>query len=311
MGLRQQGMALVMVLWGAMLLTLMAASFAFSMRVETTTVGNYLHRAQALALAEAGVRRATLELLAPRGGEGWQANGVFHDMDFGQGRVRITIYPESAKIDLNRAPGELIHGMFNSLVGDLPDFSKDDAKRVSEAFLEWRGTRAPRRSASTRRQRSAAQRRLAQGPQRTFRSVAELNLIPGMQPEIIQAIAQLVTVHSQMAKIDAATASRRVLLAIPGLDHGRVDQFLAARAALNQSDTGVSQVRPRLPMELLEAGVRHLSRSRVSVFTVDSRATVPGDVSVHVRAVVRLTGQARKPYSVLAWTDTPHSDYLQ
>jgi general secretion pathway protein K len=298
-------MALVMVLWGVTLLTVMAASFAFSVRVETAAVGNYVHRAQARAIAEAGVRRAILELLAPPGSTGWRSRGEFHDIDFGEGRVRIAAAPESANIDLNRAPEELIHGLFDSLVENLPEFSKDDARNLSEAVLDWRGAGTRTRSAVTRRRKSAALRQFRQGSQGGFLSVAELNRVSGMQPEIFRAIEKSVTVYSQTAKIDPASAPRRVLLAIPGLNPDRVGQFVSAREALYRSDDDANKVQPKLPLELLEAGARHLSRSRISVFTVSSQGTVPGGVSVSVTAVVRLTGQAKKPYSILAWSDTP------
>lgn len=300
-------MALVMVLWGATLLTVMAASFALSVRVETTTVGNYLHRAQAQALAEAGVRRAILELLAPPGTTRWRPTGEFHHMNFGEGRVRIAIVPESAKIDLNRAPGVLIHGLFDSLVGDLPGFSKDDARGLSEAVLNWRDAGTRTHSVVPRSRNSRAQRQFEQGRQGGFLNVAELNQISGMRPEIFRAIAESVTVHSRMAKVDAASAPRGVLLAIPGLDRDRVEQFLSAREALYRSDVEANQLQPKLPLELLEAGVRHLSRSRVAIYSVNSQGTVAGGVGVRVRAVVRLTGQAKRPYSILTWSDTQPS----
>ena len=80
-----------------------------------------------------------------------------------------------------------------------------------------------------------------------------------MRQEIFRAIAESVTVHSRMDKVDAASAARRVLLAIPGPDRDHVDQFLAAREVLYRGDAEENQVQPRLPLELLEAGVRYLS----------------------------------------------------
>ena len=109
-----------------------------------------------------------------------------------------------------------------------------------------------------------------------------------------------------MDKVDAASAARRVLLAIPGPDRDHVDQFLAAREVLYRGDAEENQVQPRLPLELLEAGVRYLSRSRVSIYTVNSQGIVAGGASARVRAVVRLTGQGQKPYSTLAWSDAPY-----
>jgi len=302
---RQRGLALILVLWGAALLTIMAASFAFSVRVETTIVSNYMHRAQAQALAEAGVRRAILEMLAPPGPMRWHLNGESHDMRFGEGAVRIAVFPESAKLDLNRSSEALIHGLFGTLVGEIPNFSEEDAARLTEEVDRWRDPEGRTRSADGGQLNSTTRRRLAQRRVGGFLSTSELNQIPGMRPEILRAIADSVTVHSQMAKVDAASATRRVLLAIPGLDSQRVDQFLAAREALYQDDDEARRLQSKLPLELLEAGARHLSRSRISTFTVNARAMMPDGVSATVSAVVRVTGQRSRPYSILAWSDMP------
>ena len=51
----QKGLALVMVLWVSMLLSLLAGSYAFGVRTETRVMADLRGRAEARALAEAAV----------------------------------------------------------------------------------------------------------------------------------------------------------------------------------------------------------------------------------------------------------------
>jgi general secretion pathway protein K len=63
----QHGIALVLVLWTTTLLTVIAASFAFSMRTDTLLAQNLAAAARAQVLADAGVQRALYEMFKPIG----------------------------------------------------------------------------------------------------------------------------------------------------------------------------------------------------------------------------------------------------
>jgi general secretion pathway protein K len=67
---RQRGLALVTVLWVLVLLALIAASFTHTTRTEVNLTRNLIEAARAEALADAGVNRAILGLLAGAGGAG-------------------------------------------------------------------------------------------------------------------------------------------------------------------------------------------------------------------------------------------------
>ena len=59
----ERGFALVMVLWILVLLTLLVVDFAFSTRLETTVVRNYLEEAQSYYLVQAAFHTALAEIL--------------------------------------------------------------------------------------------------------------------------------------------------------------------------------------------------------------------------------------------------------
>ncbi len=62
----ERGIALIAVLWLTVLLTVIASSFAFSMRSEALAARNALSLAQARAAADGAVERTAFELQRPR-----------------------------------------------------------------------------------------------------------------------------------------------------------------------------------------------------------------------------------------------------
>jgi general secretion pathway protein K len=295
---RQRGVALVMVLWGCMLLTVVATSFAFSIRAETTIAGNYLQRARAEALADAGVSRGIVELLMPNSESRRVADGSIKERTLGAAKFTFAITSENGKIDLNGAADVLIHGLFSQLVETIPDLTLDDSRRLAKAVIE---RRKPSRGAQPPQEDEDDPEVPGDGQ---FLTVSELTRIPGITPEIVAALAGSLTVYTRQPKIDAVSAPRQVLLAIPGLEPERVDQFLAARATFfeNKEAPG-SRAQSRPPVQQLAPGARYLSRARASVYTVDAEGIAVGGVRARRQAVIQLTGAPKRPYQILAWRD--------
>ena len=93
-----------------------------------------------------------------------------------------------------------------------------------------------------------------------------------------------------------------MLVGVPGLEVDSVDRFLAARDAWYATDATADGT--RLPIELLSPGARYLSRAGSRVYTVEATGELPGGTRASRRAVVQLTGDARKPYTIVAWFDS-------
>src|SRR5208283_4644955 len=97
----QAGIALVLVLWLTILLTVIASGFAYSMRTEALAARNAIALAQARTLADGAISRATFEMLRPRMvAETWLADGAVHYWNDGDARIAASIVDESGKIDL-------------------------------------------------------------------------------------------------------------------------------------------------------------------------------------------------------------------
>ena len=120
-----------------------------------------------------------------------------------------------------------------------------------------------------------------------------------MTSALLKRLRDVVTVHTRSPQIDPLSASRLVLLALPGVDPAAVEAFLEAREQLSPQDRSARQ----LAMSLLRGAERYLSRSRSRVYTVRAEARSPGGAVAYRQAVVRTTSNPRKPYIVLAWSD--------
>ncbi len=292
------GFALVLVLWGTALLTVIAASFAFSMRTESRLSGNFYARAKAGVLAEAGINRAILALFTNEEEESWRADGTVYDFQFADGRVQVSITSESAKIDLNSAPEALIRGLVRIAAGG-------EAGAVADAILDWRDRDSNPRPGGAEDPDYAAAGLSVEAGDRPFTSIVEIGQVLGVTPELQARLMSMATVHSRTRGIDPASASRDVLLAVPGLDAALVDEFVLARA-----DTEAQGVLP--PVSMLQGARAYLlpvslGRGSRGAFTLHARAEVAGGVRAGRRAVVNMRRSRKQPFVILAWSDEAFS----
>jgi general secretion pathway protein K len=301
---RNRGFALVIVLWAGVLLSVIAASFAFSMRVETRLAGNLVERARAEAIADAGIQRGILALLAAPAERHWVPDGRVYVLPLGEGAMHIRLLSENGKIDLNGAPEALIRGLLARLAEDDELVDADRAAAIASAVLDWRDPDQRVRPGGAEDRDYERGGRPFGSRDGAYLSVAELNQVLGVDAGVFARLEPSVTVYSWAPQVDPMTASRDVLLAVPGLDRGAVDRFIAAREAAYAGAGDSGEAPARLPIELLSPGARYLSRADSRVYTVESTGTLPGGARAGRRAVVQLTGDARKPFSVVAWFDS-------
>lgn len=284
----QAGFALVIVLWVAALLTVIAGSFAYEVRVETMLVRNFLGHAQAGTLAEAGIRLGILSLLSRHASP---VGGDVHEASMPEGKVRFSVTAETGKIDLNRAPDALIRGLAASFGND------GDTASLADAILDWRDADDLRRlhGAEDRDYLLAGRQGGARdGP---FLTVSELSQVLGMSPDMLGRAHRAATIYSGKAKIDPSVATREALEAVPGLNPAAVDHFLVER------DKARSRGQPP-PVQLLGGAQSYLAISKSRIYTVSAEGQTTNGVKAQRSAVVRLTGSRAQPYSVLTWFDS-------
>ncbi len=199
-GERQQGVALVIVIWTMALLALLMVGFLSNVRSQLSIARNDYEQAQARALAEAGISLAILGALEPDPDARWRLDGTVQTLAFAGGIIRASVQNEAGKIDLNRAPEPLLAGLFRTV-----------GVAKAQSTEAW----------------AAAGAATSAEP---FLAVEELRSVPGMSPEIFDRVAPFVTVHSRQAMIDPLSAPIEVLRSIPGVTQAAIDAFVESRS---------------------------------------------------------------------------------
>lgn len=290
--LQQDGMALVIVLWIVALLSVMAGSFAYSMRTETRLVTHTVERAQARALAEAGVMYAITRTLSQSASSDWPVDGSEREWQFGPGLVRIRIIDSGGKIDLNQAN----RGLLESLLV-YAGVAEEERKALLDAIEDWRDPNDLRRLHGAEADDYYAAGRSVGPKNALFESVEELQQVLGMTPQVYRKIARALTVFSSQEGINPAFAPIEVLRIIPGLDADALAQYLATR------EQNAIQGKPLPPLPTESEVAKYISRSSGGAYHITAEATVNTGSRVFVEAVISSGGVGGQPYDLQSWRE--------
>ena len=286
----QSGLALIAVLWLTVLLTVIASSFAFSMRSEILAARNALSLAQARAAADGAIERMVFELQRPRNiPDVWLADGSPHGWQEDEATIVTMAVDESAKIDLNSATDALLTGLLQNVGGQ----EAETAQHIVEAIADWRDPDDLRRpnGAEAGDYRSAGSKYVpANAP---FAVVGELQRVLGMTPALFARIADSLTVYSRRPGINIATASRDVLLAVPGATPEIVDAYLMQR---REALANKLPIPPFPPAQRFATGAAPVWRLR-------AEATMADGVTFVREAVLRPSPDPRRPVVALLWQE--------
>jgi general secretion pathway protein K len=287
---RQQGVALILVIWVSVLLTVIASSFIVERRTETLIVRNSASMARAEAIADAGVHRALYEVYRTNNPtDAWKRDGTPYDWTFDGVPVRVEIRDESAKIDINTASEALLRGLLLSV-----GLADDEAYRLLDAILDWRDPDSLKRPNGAEEPEYRAAGLTYKPANAAFQTIEEIQLVLGMRPEIYRRIAPSITVFSRQAGVNPLLASREVLLAIPGVTTELVDQYIAQREAARAA----GQILPPFPQ------ASGFAASYTMLATIRSEARLDDGTIFTREAVALLRPSPRKPVSFVAWRES-------
>lgn len=283
---KERGVALVLVLWMLMLLSVVANGLAMTARTESRLAANLVAQARAEAAADAAIFKALADLAAPAGDSGrWHSNGLGYLWTFDGMNVRVRIISEAGKIDLNEAPPALLAGLFRAI-----GVARDEADVLADAVVDWRD-RDDFRSLRGAEREEYARAGKNYGPANApFETIEELSLVLGFGDGVFRALREFVTVYSPSGTVAAAVAEPTVLLAIPGASPDLVDAYILQRHAALASGLPPP---PFAPAPGTASGQDYLS-IRAEAYSGDN-------ARFSREAVVRLTGNPSKPFLILAW----------
>jgi len=290
---QQRGVVLVIVLWVITLLTIMAGSFAYSLRIETALASYGLDQARARAMAEAGVAYAMLQVLnPPPEGEDvrWFTDGRVKRWRFGDATLDIQVRDTSGRVDLNRGDRELMRGLF-TVVGGLDEQQADVLLDAVEDFRD--SDDLTRLNGAELSEYEAAGRDF--GPKNAlFESVDELQQVLGVSPDFYQRVAPFLTVYSNQSGINPAVAAPEVLYALPDVDPLLIEQYLQLR------EESIQQALPPPPAPNLGA---HLSQAQGLAYDVGVTVNFESGTVAFVEATVTQGRRADQVYHLLTWRE--------
>lgn len=237
---RCRGLALVLVLWVLLMLTLMATSFVSTVRVEMALDGQFADAVRARAIGRAGIHLVLAGLLADNGATRWQAAGQIYPWFFDGHNVNLILEDEAGKVDLNRATPELLKAVLGLVPMTQGHFSLD------EVLQDWKD---PDQNPLPMGAEDAhyAQAGLAYGARDDMLdSVEELGLMLGVNTRALMSISRWLTVYSRQTGINPKHADPELLRLLPGMTDATLQNYLIQRQEPGQAALAMPQgVEPR------------------------------------------------------------------
>ena len=264
----QRGAALLLVLWLLVLMIGLVGVFALSARTEALQGRTLERNAAARYAAEAGIEVAAYHMQGSAGDARFVPDGRPIEFNYAGHRVQLRIVDESAKVDLNVAPPEILTGLIQALGVDF-----ERARQLSGAIQDWRDGDDLLNPEGGAEDPEYAAAKLPYGcKDRPFETISELRLVLGMDPKLFEKMRPYVTVYSGMARPNPAYAGQPVLQAL-GQDEQTAGRTVQQREA------------PPTP-----GGAGPDLTQGSGTYSISSRATRPDGTRVQIQAAIRIGG---------------------
>ncbi|MGH8025359.1 MAG: general secretion pathway protein GspK [Pseudoxanthomonas sp.] len=280
-GAHERGAALLLVLWLIALLTALIGAFALTARVEALQGKILSGGAQAQEMARAGVEYSLVRLADTEPTTRWLPDGRSYRWSYAGSEVELQIVDETGKVDLNQAGQPLLTALMQALGAE-----REQSGRVAAAIVDWRDPDPLTQvNGGAEDPDYAAAGRPYGAKDAPFETVAEVEQVLGMTPELYARLEPYLTIYSGRGEPDPTYAQGPVLTAM-GLD---------AAAALAQ------RKRPLAP----GAGAAQLVGGGSGTYSIDSRARLDDGRVAVLRTVVR-AGSGSVPgsvYTALRWQE--------
>ena len=284
----RRGMVLVTVLWSISLLSALAMAASVTFRGFAGVMAVERDQVQAEALLTGGLETAASILQTPSDAP---LTEVETTATLSTGAVRVRLNDEGGRIDIGKAPVEVLASMFRS-VGVPVAAAGTLAQRIVER-------RSPGNAASPdnggRPSNQAPQQSITNQP---FADLGQLHSVRGMEPEWIAAIAPLTTVFGDQT-VNPLTAPQAVIAALPGVDAQRAAAFIKAR---RDSPSDADRL-----VRALGPAQQYLAVKPQRVASVDLTAELMSGYATTAHAVIVVLPQDSQPYRVLIWTPLPYA----
>ncbi len=283
---RQRGLALVVVLWAAILLALIAGGVARLSRADLNLARNLVEATKAELAADSALWTAVYTIVNG-GPSAWPPDGTVYAWRFGEAEVRVRVTDELGRIDINAAPPELLAALFVA-AGTEPE----EATGLADAVVEFRdqGIEDPD---------ILRTERLPEDQVAAFALTDGLAQVPGMPPELQNRIADAITVYTGQARPRRGVTSPLVLAATEG-------SVLAEDEPADEANLPATVETPTLggsPVVLGEPAEPTRGSSRL--IHIEAEALSDGGSHFSREAVIALERRGVRPYRLRLWRRGP------
>lgn len=249
-GLRgKAGFALLAVIWGTGVISLLVVSFMSTGRLRLQTASNIAGATQASYIAEGVINQAAMTLLGERDLVAQQAETTVRDgrpeyCVLAGAAIAFSIEDESGKVDLNAAPQPLLQAMLMGLGLD-----KKTADNVANSIIAFRTTPGDDVAQMWAKQEVSEK---PFGPKKApFETIMELDQVSGIDAALFRSMLPFVTVQSRTPGVDPLAAPPGLFAALAGFKFDEVQALTAAPYPNN-----LDRKDPRFPVNFRQPSER-------------------------------------------------------
>lgn len=317
----ERGIALLAVLWGVVLLSVVALILTNLVQVEVRTAAYQKEAAQAYAFACGGVDEAIFQVVygnqtQPQESDSarkWRQGQREMTVPFSHGNAKVFIVNETGKLDLNFATQEELARLF-----EARGASPDAAGGLAAAVVHWRSPLNPDNPEASALDVYYQSRSVDAQPRHDpFGSLEEALRVRGVTRDLFYGtvlatregqvrptygVGQDLTIYSHTSQVNVNYASKEALESVPGIDPSWAQAVIAERRrAPFQSVAEISQ---RLPLTVPDDALPFLTTQDGPDYSLMAVGEVKGSrVRRTVRAIVRNKATGTAQFQILAWYD--------
>jgi general secretion pathway protein K len=270
-------MALIVVLWLVVLLSIMAAGHSRNVHTDTTLASRQVQSAKARALAEAGINHVILQMLAADSDRELRTDGSLFRVRIDDEDVTIAIRDATGLVDLNGANAELLDAALKAC-----GVRETDRVELVDAILDWRDKDDLRHLNGIEDDDYVAAGVAWTSRDGAFEAIDELRYLPGMSQALYDRLAPLVTIYSGRGALNVEYAPPALISALTGEE---------VPTAERGNDDGKA------------------SGPRNGTFHIYASASGSSGTVAAVEAVVQITRASKSPFTIMDWREPPRVEF--
>jgi general secretion pathway protein K len=270
----QDGMALIVVLWLVVLLSIMAAGHSKNVHTDTTLAARQVQSAKARALAEAGINHVILEMLAADSDRKLPVDGSLFNLRIDEDDITIAVRDATGLIDLNGADAELLDAALKAC-----SVREADRMELVDTILDWRDKDDLSHLHGFEDDDYIAAGVAWSSRDGAFETIDELKYLPGISQARYDCLAPFLTVYSGRGGLNMEYAPPALVAALTGEE--------------------VPAVSP---------GERD-GNPRNGTFHIYASASGSANTVAAIEAVVRISRTPQTPFTIVDWREPPRVEF--